>query len=222
MKTILIVDDDVYISGMLCRRLQSEGYDTVCAFSGTEALMVLNTKKIDLILLDLMLPGLTGEELLQKISDIPVIVLSAKSEIGGKVELLKNGAADYITKPFNMEELCARIGVQFRINSRRAEDKTLKFREITLDTVSHSVTVSGEFVKLTRTEYAILKYLMYNAGRVVTKSRILDLISEDTPDCTEATLKVHISNLRKKLRAFDGHDYIEAVWGIGFKLADEY
>ena len=120
MKTILIVDDDVYISGMLCRRLQSEGYDTVCAFSGTEALMVLNTKKIDLILLDLMLPGLTGEELLQKISDIPVIVLSAKSEIGGKVELLKNGAADYITKPFNegiveMRELILKLNRENQI-----------------------------------------------------------------------------------------------------------
>lgn len=221
MKKTLIVDDDVYIGDMLEEMLIREKYGVWRAYSGTEALLLLEEKKPDLVLLDLMLPGLQGEELLPKIDGIPVIVISAKSEVSGKVKLLLQGASDYITKPFEMEELLARVAVQFRKNSSHSQDQSLCFQDLTLNLSSHELKVGENLVRLTKTEYAILKRLMQNPSQVLTKSQILDLISEDTPDCTENSLKVHISNLRRKLRQAGQKDYVESVWGIGFKLYEE-
>ncbi len=221
MKKTLIVDDDVYIGDMLEEMLIRERYGVWRAYSGTEALLLLEEKKPDLVLLDLMLPGLQGEELLPKIDGIPVIVISAKSEVSGKVKLLLQGASDYITKPFEMEELLARVAVQFRKNSSHSQDQSLCFQDLTLNLSSHELKVGENLVRLTKTEYAILKRLMQNPSQVLTKSQILDLISEDTPDCTENSLKVHISNLRRKLRQAGQKDYVESVWGIGFKLYEE-
>ena len=202
MKHIFIVDDDIHIGNMLEEVLQREGYKVSRAYSGTEALLVLSSQTPDLILLDLMLPGLNGEEVLPKIQGIPVIVLSAKSETAHKVQLLLDGACDYITKPFDLTELLARITVQLRnASSQPILRHTLTFQEINLNTETHSVSVQDRPVKLTRTEYAILKLLMENPSQVITKSVLLDRISEDTPDCMESSLKVHISNLRKKLKA---------------------
>ena len=221
MKTILIVDDDVYIGDMLEELLTKENYDVGRAYSGTEALMYLSSRRPDLILLDLMLPGLSGEELLPLIKGIPVIVVSAKAEVSDKVSLLLGGAADYVTKPFDTSELLARITVQLRKNDVPESSDILSYDTIRLNTETRAVTVSDTPVRLTQTEYAILKLLMANPSQVITKSVMLDRISEDTPDCTESSLKVHISNLRKKLKAINGKDYIEAVWGIGFKLNEE-
>lgn len=222
MKHIFIVDDDIHIGNMLEEVLQREGYKVSRAYSGTEALLVLSSQTPDLILLDLMLPGLNGEEILPKIQGIPVIVLSAKSETAHKVQLLLDGACDYITKPFDLTELLARITVQLRnASSQPILRHTLTFQEINLNTETHSVSVQDRPVKLTRTEYAILKLLMENPSQVITKSVLLDRISEDTPDCMESSLKVHISNLRKKLKAITDKDYIEAVWGIGFKMKED-
>lgn len=221
LKTILIVDDDVYIGDMLEELLTKENYAVGRAYSGTEALMYLSSRRPDLILLDLMLPGLSGEELLPHIKGIPVIVVSAKAEVSDKVSLLLGGAADYITKPFDTSELLARITVQLRKNDVPESSDILSFDTISLNTETRAVTVSDTPVRLTQTEYAILKLLMANPSQVITKSVMLDRISEDTPDCTESSLKVHISNLRKKLKAVNGKDYIEAVWGIGFKLNEE-
>lgn len=221
MKTILIVDDDVYIGDMLEELLTKENYDVGRAYSGTEALMYLSSRRPNLILLDLMLPGLSGEELLPLIKGIPVIVVSAKAEVSDKVSLLLGGAADYVTKPFDTSELLARITVQLRKNDVPESSDILSFDTISLNTETRAVTVSDTPVRLTQTEYAILKLLMANPSQVITKSVMLDRISEDTPDCTESSLKVHISNLRKKLKAVNGTDYIEAVWGIGFKLNEE-
>lgn len=222
MKHIFIVDDDIHIGNMLEEALQREGYKVSRAYSGTEALLVLSTQTPDLILLDLMLPGLNGEDVLPKIQGIPVIVLSAKSETAHKVQLLLDGACDYITKPFDLTELLARITVQLRnASSQPILRHTLTFQEINLNAETHSVSVQDRPVKLTRTEYAILKLLMENPSQVITKSVLLDRISEDTPDCMESSLKVHISNLRKKLKAITDKDYIEAVWGIGFKMKED-
>lgn len=221
LKTILIVDDDVYIGDMLEELLTKENYAVGRAYSGTEALMYLSSRRPDLILLDLMLPGLSGEELLPLIKGIPVIVVSAKAEVSDKVSLLLGGAADYITKPFDTSELLARITVQLRKNDVPESSDILSFDTISLNTETRAVTVSDTPVRLTQTEYAILKLLMANPSQVITKSVMLGRISEDTPDCTESSLKVHISNLRKKLKAVNGKDYIEAVWGIGFKLNEE-
>lgn len=218
MKVILVVEDDIYVGNMIEETLIGEGYTVLRAYSGTEALLVLSEKRPDLILLDLMLPGLGGEEILDSMKGIPVIIVSAKADAGDKVNLLLGGAADYITKPFDTGELLARIAVQLRNEHNKANSKKLMFDDITLDTDTHAVTVSGNDIKLTRTEYAILKILMGNPKQVVTKSVMLDSISYDTPDCTESSLKMHVSNLRKKLRGATDRDYIEAVWGIGFKM----
>lgn len=217
MKKILIIDDDIHIGNMLEEALTKEGYRVLRAYSGTEALLVLSGTKPDLVLLDLMLPGLNGEEVLPKIKGIPVIIVSAKVDIDSKVDLLLGGAADYITKPFNTKELLARITVQLR-NASNMPAAYLSFDDIILNADTHIVTVDETEVKLTKTEYAILKMLMQNQNQVVTKSVILDRISDDTPDCTESSLKMHVSNLRKKLRDVKNKDYIEAVWGIGFKM----
>lgn len=220
MKQILIIDDDIHIGNMMEEVLSKENYLVSRAYSGTEAVLFLSRQKPDLILLDLMLPGLSGEEVLEKIENIPVIVVSAKLDVDDKVNMLLGGAVDYITKPFDTKELLARISVQLRKKASQAETH-LSFDDIILDTDMHIVTVAQKTVKLTRTEYAILKILMQNPTQVISKSLLLDRISEDTPDCTESSLKMHISNLRKKLRDVSGKDYIEAVWGIGFKLKAE-
>ena len=218
MKNLLVIDDDIHIGNMLEETLTKEGYGVFRAYSGTEALLLLEKTRPDLVLLDLMLPGLKGEEVLSRIKGIPVIVVSAKAETDNKVNLLLGGAVDYVTKPFEVKELLARIAVQFRRAAAGTAGEKLIFDEIMLDTDTHIVTVKDTAVKLTRTEYGILKLLMENPARVMTKSLLLDRISEETPDCTESSLKMHISNLRKKLREVNNKDYIEAVWGIGFKL----
>lgn len=221
MKSILIIDDDLTIGNMIEEVLSKNGYRTLRAYSGTEALLILSTEAPDLILLDLMLPGLSGEELLPKIKDIPVIVVSAKVGIDDKVGLLLGGAADYITKPFDTKELLARISVQLRKTEGASKSSRLFFDDIVIDKGLFKVFVNHECVKLTKTEYAILKLLMENPSQVITKSVMLDRISEDTPDCVESSLKVHISNLRKKLKEIGGRNYIESVWGIGFKMNEE-
>ncbi len=221
MKTIAIIDDDVYIGNMLEDLLRKEGYGVLRAYSGTEALLLFSRSRPDLILLDLMLPGLSGEDVLLKIQGIPVIVVSARVEIDHKVKLLLGGAADYITKPFNNRELMARISVQLRNTAVTGTSIRLTYDDLNLDTQTHEVLADDTQVRLTKTEFAILKLLMQNPLQVVTKSQILDLISQDTPDCVESSLKVHISNLRRKLRDVTGKDYIEAVWGIGFKMREQ-
>lgn len=220
MTTIAIIDDDIHISDMLTEVLTKEHYQVLRAYSGTEALYLLSQHKPDLILLDLMLPGLSGEEVLSHITQIPVIVLSAKVDVQDKVNLLLSGAADYMTKPFDTKELLARITVALRKSVCPAQNSCLCVGDLVLDTTALSLTVSTKEVKLTRTEYAILKLLMENPKQVFSKNMILDRISLDTPDCTERSLKQHISNLRRKLQEVNGTDYIETVWGIGFKLAD--
>lgn len=221
MKQILIVDDDAPIGDMLQEVLCKEGYGVSRAYSGTEALLALAGRRPDLVLLDLMLPGLRGEEVLPKLQGIPVIVVSAKAEVTDKVNLLLGGAADYVTKPFAIKELLARIAVQLRLAAAAGKQTRLTFGSLALDAAAHTVTAQGRPVRLTRTEYAILKLLLQNPNQVVTKSLLLDRISADTPDCTETSLKMHVSNLRKKLREQGGREYIEAVWGIGFKLRAE-
>ena len=227
LKQILIIEDDIHIGNVLEEALTKEGYGVSRAYSGTEALYALSCAKPDLVLLDLMLPGLDGEEVLPRIMEnehsrgIPVIVVSAKADVDRKVELLLGGAADYVTKPFSMKELLARISVQLRRPAGISAGTCLKYEDITLDTDTHTVSAGGTQIRLTRTEYAILKLLMGNPSQVVTKSLLLERISEDTPDCTDSSLKMHVSNLRKKLREGTGKDYIEAVWGIGFKMRKE-
>ena len=218
MKTVLIVEDDPAISDLIAEVLTTGGIQPIRAYSGSEALLVLQRRHPDLILLDLMLPGISGEAVMERVPDIPAIIVSARGEIDDKVDLLRSGAADYITKPFDTRELLARIEVQLRpAAGRRSPDLTCG--PLTLSPLLQQVSVGGQTVKLTRTETAILKLLMRNPGQVITKSEMLEQISEDTPDGMENSLKVHISHLRAKLRNICDQEIIESVWGIGFKLA---
>ncbi len=213
--TIAIIEDDPSIGDLLEQALRREGYETVRAFSGTEAQMLLERLRPDLALLDLMLPGLSGEALLPHLTGIPVIVVSAKVGVDDKVSALLGGAADYVTKPFSLRELMARIAVQLR---GAGGSRALYAGALRLDPDTREVRCGAGSAHLTRTEFAILKLLLQNPGQVIAKSVLLDRISLDTPDCTESSLKQHISNLRKKVRDAGGGDCIESVWGIGFRL----
>lgn len=217
MKKILVIDDDIHINEMLCNILTKEGFSVMRAWSGTEALLLLKNETPDLILLDLMLPGLTGEELLPKIKDIPVIVLTAKASIEDKISMLSGGAWDYITKPFDKGELIARINVQLRKNGF-THASIFRHGDITIDTISHSASINDSPLSLTKTEFALLKLFVQAPNKVLAKSYILEAISLDTPDCTEYSLKQHISNLRRKLNQTNSKCTIESVWGIGFIL----
>lgn len=219
MKQILVVDDDLYIGNLLEELLTREGYRVMRAYSGTEALLAVEAMRPDLVLLDLMIPGLSGEQVLPQLRGIPVIVVSAKVEVAHKVELLLGGAADYVTKPFDTRELLARITVALR-NPTERENAALEYGRLRLQPQTRQVFAEERELHLTRTEFAILRQLMQNPTRVVTRSFLLEHLSQDTPDCTENSLKQHVSNLRKKLREADGREYIESVWGIGFKLAE--
>ena len=220
MKHILVVDDDIHIGNLLQEALEGEGYRVSRAYSGTEAALAVERERPDLALLDLMLPGLSGEEVLPRLAGLPVIVVSAKADIDSKIGLLLGGAADYVTKPFVLRELLARVAVRLREAPAR-EGGTVSFGPLRLDADARWVAVDGAEVRLTRTEYAILRLLMASPSQVITKSRLLDEIARDTPDCTESSLKTHVSNLRKKLRDAGAGDCIESVWGIGFKMKTE-
>ena len=221
---LLIVEDDISVGNMLQEALEFDGYKVMRAYSGTEALMILERVRPDMVLLDLMLPGLSGEELITKLDGILTIVLSARSDLDSKIELLKKGASDYITKPFAISELLARIEAHLRLASAKngsgatESDEVIKAGNVELDTSLLTVAINGRETNLTRTESAILNILMRNAGRPLGRNTILDRISEDTPDCTERSLKQHISNIRKKLQQLDDIDHIEAIYGIGFQF----
>lgn len=218
MKRILIIDDDEHIGNLEQELLEREGYAVLRAYSGTEALLLLKRTCPDLVLLDLMLPGLSGEALLPELDGIPVIVVSAKAGVEDKTALLLGGAADYLAKPFDARELLARVAVRLREAAHSPLAQVCVCGDLVMDLSARRVTAAGTVVPLTRTEYAILKLLIQNPGQAVAKSTILDQISADTPDCTESSLKTHISHLRAKLREASGKDYVESVWGIGFLL----
>lgn len=220
LKKILIVEDDVSIHNVIEELLKKENYITYNAYSGTEALLLLEKEKYDLILLDLMLPAISGEEIIEKIKNTPIIVLSAKVSSEDKVNCLLSGANDYITKPFDIKELVARIKVQLRLKNKSNIIETIKYKDLELLNDSHTLLINNKKVNLTKTEYAILKHLLLNSNQVITKNKLLDLISLDTEDCDENSLRVHISNLRKKIRDYTEYEYIESVWGIGFKIKD--
>ncbi len=221
MKTILVVEDDIDVHNLIKELLVKKQYSILDAYSGTESIMIIEKEKVDLILLDLMLPGLNGEEIIKKVKNIPIIVISAKNSQEDKVNVLLDGANDYITKPFNNEELLARVEVQLRTSESKEEDNNIiKYKEIVLNKDSHSIYIGKNEITLTKTEFAIIKQLLLQNGKTITKTKLLEKIFEDTDDCDENSLKVHISNIRKKIRKITDEEYIESVWGIGFKMCE--
>lgn len=220
MPKILIIEDDVSIHNVIEELLKKESYNTYNAYSGTEAILMLEKEKYDLILLDLMLPAISGEEIIERVNNTPIIVLSAKISSDDKVNCLLKGANDYVTKPFDSKELLARIKVQLRDKDKSNIAESLKYKDLELLNDNHTLLISNEKVNLTKTEYAILKQLLLNNKQVITKNKLLDLMSADTEDCDENSLRVHISNLRRKIKKITNDEYIESIWGIGFKIKD--
>lgn len=225
---ILVVEDDNDINHMVCELLGNHGYQTTPAFSGTEALLYIERKAPAAVILDLMLPGMTGEELLEKIKEtdrgISVIVASAKDDVHTRVELLRAGADDYVVKPFDTEELLARLEAVLRRNGGESgaggsASPVLHYKDIVVETENYKVTVAGEEVALTRREYLILELLIRNPGKVFTKNNIYESVWNEEYLGEDNAVNVHISNIRQKLaRANDTENYIQTVWGIGFKM----
>lgn len=218
MNEILIVEDDKYIGNVMEEALSLEGYKVSRAYCAKDCLHFLKKSRPDLILLDLMLPDMDGEDIIESVKDIPVIVVSAKNSIEDKVNLLYQGASDYMTKPFSLKELAARVSVQLRSNKDRITYKKLEYEDLVLDMDCRIVQYQNKEVSLTKTECLLLSLLIQNSSQVLTKSFLLEKLLQSIPECSENSLKMHISNLRKKLRDLTGKDYIESVWGIGFKL----
>lgn len=222
LNSILIVEDNIHINNMIKDLLEQNNFKVTQAYSGTEALLLTEKFKFNLIILDLMLPGLSGEEVLEnvrKVSNIPIIGVSAKNDINSKVYLLKNGADDYITKPFNNDELLARIEVLIRRNMFSSFNDLYKYKNLTLNKSTLEVKVNNQNLHLTKKEYLILELLLSNPKKVFTKSNIFESISNESYIGEDNSINVHISNLRQKISKVDSStQYIETVWGIGFKL----
>ncbi|WP_052255036.1 response regulator transcription factor [Salinicoccus sp. YB14-2] len=222
---ILVVEDDEDINQLLCNILESSGYVWQSAYSGTEALLHLEQSDWNLVLLDLMLPGLTGEELMAKIREqyhIPVIIISAKLEIESKVKLLRAGADDYITKPFDIDEVSARIDnclLRHRSSDQPGAAEIIKFKDLELNVDAFELLVDGDEVKLTSTEFRILHTLMSSPKKVLSKANLFESVWEDRYYGDDNTINVHLSKLRHKLNRLNSEDeYIETVWGMGYKM----
>lgn len=225
MTNVLVIEDDKEINSLLCDVLGHKGYHTFNAFSGIEALHLVKGKMLDLILLDLMLPGISGEKLLpeiRKATKIPLIIISAKSDMKLKVEMLQTGADDYITKPFNNDEVLARVESALRRSQRWSAKNTIIFyKNLSLDTNSKTVTVDGQTLSLTAKEYSILEVLLRNTKQVFSKEQLFETIWHEPYAYDDNTINTHISNIRKKLKATcPGQEYIETIWGLGYKLAE--
>ena len=252
MPNILIVEDDININNLLCEVLRKAGYTCEQAFSGTEAKLLLNMKEnaYTLVLLDLMLPGASGEDVLKEIrkkGKLPVIVLTAKDSIDDKIGVLTDGADDYITKPFEIREVLARIQVQLRHieaeTKSEAEVETeaetqvetevktkagiqkgqgsgrLEFRDMVLTRSTFEVSIGGRVLpKITKQEFAILELLLKNPKQVFSKEDIFEYAWDEPYMGETKTLDVHISNIRKKIKTVTSDEYIETIWGIGYRL----
>ena len=222
MKRILIIEDDSDINGMLSEALKKSGYECICAFSGTEGLLRIEQEKFDLILLDMMLHGISGSEVLSRSSGLttaPFIVLSAVDDLDSKVSMLTNGAVDYITKPFQIEELRARILVHLRNRSGEDTCSCMEYKNLKLDMDNHVVTISGTELQFTQQEYKILELLLRNKNKVYSKQEIYQYAWDDYYIGEDKTINVHISNIRQKLKKITEEEYIDTIWGIGFRMA---
>lgn len=223
MPRILIVEDDTDINNSTAQYLRRQGCVCAQAFSGTEGRRLWQADGADLLLVDLMLPGMSGGELIAEIrrtSRTPIIVLSAKAELSDKVELLRSGADDYLTKPYQLEELWVRIQVQLRHASAAPAGEILRFRDWALNLDEMTLTAAGRPVNLTAHEFKIVALLAGQPKRVFTKQQIYEAVWQEQYAVEDKTITVHISNIRAKLRPSGTDGYIQTVWGIGFKLAE--
>lgn len=223
---ILIVEDDNSINTLLARLLEKKGYNVVQAYSGTEAMLHIENKDFQLVLMDLMLPGITGEELIKNIrktKEMPVIVISAKVDKKDKIELLNLGADDYITKPFDIEEVAARIYSNLRryikFSSDNDTNQNLIYKDIVLNKETKEVYVNNKEITFTAREFKILELLLTYPKKVFSKSNLFESVWGEEYLGDDNTVNVHMSNLRNKLQKVNPEEeYIETIWGMGYKL----
>lgn len=229
--TVLIVEDDAAISDVVRTALEQEGFACRCAYSGSEACLLIEGGFVfDAAICDLMLPGASGEEVLAAIrsqGDAPVIVASAKGDVSQRVALLREGADDYLVKPFDLDELVARLEAVLRRKdagtpgAQRSRSDASVFREWRIDEQGRAFSAAGVPVGLTRTEFDILAAFVRHPKKVFTKRELFEIVRNEEALTDERTISTHISNIRRKLKDSGTQDYIETVWGIGFKLVDE-
>lgn len=225
---ILVVEDDADINNLLCRMLNKKGYQVTAAYSGSEAKMHLERYGYHLILLDLMLPGISGEEIVsyvRKTKNMPIIVISAKSEQETKIAVLKIGADDFIVKPFDINEVLARVEAQLRryivFSDSKKINPILIHKDLMLNRETMEITLKGELIPFTVREFTLLELLMEYPNKAFTKVNLFESVWKDTYLGDDNTLNVHISNIRAKLAKVDSEtEYIHTVWGIGFKMKE--
>lgn len=225
---ILVIEDDASINALIVELLKEAGYSVQSAYSGTEGKLRLEMEAFDLVMMDLMLPGMTGEELIEEIRKkkvMPIIVVSAKVGMETRIEVLRMGADDFIAKPFNNEEVIARVEAQLRryqvFSQSSEEKKLLEYKNLVLDLEKFKAYINEKEVELTAREFKILQTLMMQPKKVFTRANLFESVWEETYMGDDNTINVHISNIRGKLAKLDHkQDYIETVWGIGFKMSE--
>lgn len=222
MERILIIEDEKDVNHLLAQTLQDSGYETVSVWNGMDGLQELKKEHFDMVLLDLMLPYKSGDEVLRELrkeSDIPVIVISAKDMVGTKIDLLTLGADDYITKPFDLGEVTARVVSNLRRYQKQEIKKQITYKELVLDTEAKSVTMNGTDLELTLKEYLMLELFLQFPNKVFSKSNLYETIWGYEYLGDDNVIKTHISNLRNKMKKLSDIEYIETVWGLGYRLA---
>ena len=233
MARVLVIEDDAAINDVVTTRLARDGHAVTQAFSGSEARLLLGEKDVayDVVICDLMLPGVTGEELVGLIRErdaaTPVIVISARATAADKIDLLRLGADDYLTKPFDLDELAVRVEVQLRHHGASVPgDEALRWQRWTLDPEARTLTVApgahgerADAPELTKIEFNILEALVRRPNRVFSKAELFELAWGEPFAGDDSTVAVHVSNIRAKLRASGTDGYVKTVWGMGFKLA---
>ena len=221
MSRILIVEDDTTINGLLRNIIEKTGYAADSACNGTEGLAMALREDYDLILLDLMLPGKPGEEIikeLRKARATPIIILSAKGEVHNRIELLRLGADDYITKPFDIDEVLLRIQAVLRRTAHQ-DSGEIVFRELVIKPDAKRVFINDVELSCTATEYAILELLMKHPARIFSKRTLYEIITGENYFQEDNTMNVHISNLRRKIATHTDQKYTETVYGMGYRLS---
>lgn len=225
VKKILIAEDDREINDLMCRYLNTQGYQVLSAFNGLTAFQILREQRdISMVLLDIMLPFQSGDMVLKKLrefSDIPVIIVSAKDMVQTKVDVIRMGADDYITKPFDLDELSVRIEAVLRrtgYKEQTEEAKCIQFKRLVMYNDSKSVYINGNQLDLTGKEYGILELLLKNPTKLFSKANLFESVWGEPYLSEDNTLKVHMSNIRNKIKQYDDEEYIETVWGMGYRL----
>lgn len=222
MERILIIEDEKDVNRLLAQTLQDSGYETVSAFNGMDGLRMLQKEQYDMVLLDLILPYKSGDEVLRELrkdSDVPVIVISAKDMVGTKIDLLTLGADDYVTKPFDLGEVAARVASNLRRYHKKEEKKQIIYKELVMDTEAKTLSADGADLELTAKEYQMLELFLQFPNKVFSKVNLYETVWGYEYLGDENVIKTHISNIRNKIKRHSDTEYIETVWGLGYRLA---